>query len=272
MARATMAQGHELQKLLSSYSVDQVQRMLDSPHLLRALVEADLTKVDSRRFNQALEPFDPNSVFTSPSDQTEMIRDRLHRCPTPLQQRQIDEACEALPNNPGEGLECYTFRLWLLDLQITYSYLWAWFCDVYNLELQDRWFDPRPAHARSLHPRSYDGANDLTVVCLDLDAYWGPLSGSRHAPASVRNSMSSAGLELLMAAIMHPEWFKRTGSRLIPGVWMPGIELNPRAVTNPWSDAPLMSWMGDERPFLGRANMRDVRSGYAIPTITTWVL
>jgi hypothetical protein len=272
MARATMAQGHELQKLLSGYSDREIQRLLDSSHLLRPLVEADPTQVDWLRYQDALKPFDPNTVFTSPSDQIEMVRDRFRYRGPSLQRRKLDAAFKALPDNPGTGLECYTFSLWLTDFTITYKYLWHWFCDVHGLDsATDRWFDPRATTARMPNRRAF-GNNHLGVVGLDLDAFWAPDEPNPYSPNHVRGPRYSPGLELLMAAILHPEWFKRAGeSRLIPGVWVPGILLNTHAMTNPWSDVPLMRWKNG-KPLLRRDNLHTVRPNYAIPTITTTVL
>lgn len=270
-----LGQAKGLLELLAGHSRQEVQALIEAGHLLKMMLgkDVDLSQVDVLSFKEGLRPFDPASAFTSHEKLASAFLERARVRRWPFTPRQLQEVVDKLPLHPSHGLSCYSFDIWLGDFERTYKELWLWMGDVLGVDVVHEWrglFWGRDRMQLLPGVRRYvEGQPSLGVVRLDLGAHWpgGTTGRVFTSPASVRRSESSPGLELLAAAALHPKWYVRTGSRLVPGIWLPGLQIRARDDA-PWTHVPLMRWVDAEHElFMGEALDSESRGPYSIPVI-----
>ncbi|HTE57833.1 MAG TPA: hypothetical protein VK694_03730 [Verrucomicrobiae bacterium] len=266
---ASIDQVTRLLRLLADHPGGTVERLLDSQDLLRMLLEVDPSQIDRRRFGAAVAPFDPASVFASPTDMATALRRRAEWRSWPLAKEQIDVVCGQLLQGHSSGLRCLSVDIWLGDLQTTYIELWLWMCDVHRYWPVDT-VSSGADQLRLLDVGRYGAEPEVKTVELDLGGYWTPQHRCQHSPESVRHPDTSPGLEVLAAAALHPEWLVRMGTKMVPRVWLPGLQVNDSSQPE-WSGVPVLDWHRDRAPYVGAESGWIVSPARAIPTlISRW--
>lgn len=177
---------------------------------------------------------------------------------------QFEQLCEEMPVNHNSTLSSVlTLDIWLGDLGKTFEELWAWVRDEHQYTWRSDGLKSGKEQLRLLNPDRYGDQPSVKWVVVDLTANWDKQNGLR--PCDVRDAATSAGLELLTTAAIHPDWIRNMDYETIPGVCLSGLWATvPGRYT--WQHVPILYW---DR--YGREVHLDVRwddhrhSNYAVP-------
>jgi hypothetical protein len=246
-----MAQGKQILDLLSGATTEQAQQLIQNGDLLKCMVEADLSRVDRDAFAALLAPATP-AMFRSVSEVYQAFVERA-QARNWFSSQQLNELAECVEEHINTNFKstlsgAFSFDIWLGDLQKTFEELWLWAADEQTRLGHNHWrYDGLKSgkeELRLLHPKRYGNKPSVTPVILDLTANRGK------SPRDVRDPVTSAGVEVLATAALHPQWVASIDYDRIPAVWLSGLEATTPG-SGPWRFVPrLARHLGDVRLYL----------------------
>jgi hypothetical protein len=237
MSKASLAQAREILDLLSGSTSSEVQRLIEAGDLLGLVMKYGARGVDRVAFERLLKASHASGSFTPTNEIVQAVLARSRQRSWHLTQQTLHAMTSANFGVPrtstAEAL--ITPDIWLGSIRKTVTELWQWFLDVHHTSIIDcDWtisFATRSL--RVVDPNRYGDTPGVRWVAIDTTAGLG-------AALPTQGRHLFAGLQLLTAAVVHPNWFKQ----LIQanGLWLGGLEARDgENAASPWTQAPLLT-------------------------------
>lgn len=220
----------QTKKLLSLFgddpSSDQVQNLLANGDLVKAMLGADLSKVDRDAFKDLLTPPKPPVPLTAVSDYYDRIVARAELRGWKLPQEQLDALKVQLETlDHASDFQPVDISMWLGgDLAYNRAEAVAWLKDeveAKGLEFVDYTGEGRT----SFYPGSEQSGEPSISACgLDIQLFWNPTDGV--VPKDIRESQPSMrwpGLEVFWFLALNPDLYLAIDFENIPGLLAPGL-------------------------------------------------
>lgn len=237
MSASTMAQATEITDRLRKESRDNVQKLVDNFDLLTALMKGDPGRIDRQAFNALMVPPVPQ-VFSTPEEILGRFSYYAGFQDWPVTDL-LDQLKQTMPTDHVSSLDhLLTLDVWLGDLPTTFEALADWIKHEQKIIDNGYWrYDGLKSdaeHLRLVDPKRYGKTPSVKWVELDMTANRGS------APKDVRDD-GSAGLQVMTAFAVHPNYPPAIDYEAIPGAWAAGLQANIPGY-EAWTDVPILYW------------------------------
>lgn len=236
MSKASLAQGKQILDLLSECTSTEVQRLLEAGDLLRLVMKHGARGVDRVAFERLLRASRESGDFTPTHEIVQAVLARSRQRGWNLTQATLHAMTSANFGVPrtSSAEALITPDIWLGSAQKTATELWQWFIEVHHSATldHDRDLSFAPHCLRAVDVNRY---GDMPVV------RWVALDTTVGQEAAFSNQVRStlAGLQVLTAAVVHPNWFKRLIAT--NSLWLGGLEVRNSPRASSWTQAPLLT-------------------------------
>jgi hypothetical protein len=226
---ASLDQGKKVLDLFQKATTEEIQNFLSNGDLVKAMIVADLSKVDRSAFATLLAPAPKSINWTPVNEYAEKIAARSKLRGWGLTKAQIDSFAATLKDHAGPLLPT-GISLWLgRNLQYNWDEAMAWLND--EVSARNEKFKPYfDASRLSFYPGSeQSGKRKLTAVGLDIDVLWDRTNG--FSPKGTRPHRATwPGLEVAWLLALNPQVYLGIDYETIPAFWAPGLVVGSDSV------------------------------------------
>jgi hypothetical protein len=257
-----MRQAYDITGKLRDASTAAVQNLIDGWDLVEMLMKVDPTKVNREAFAASLVPSVP-AIFSTPQEILGYFVFYAGNQGWPVTGL-INQLTEQMPTNHVSTLDhLLTLDIWLGDLPTTFEALAGWI-KYQQAQIGNgfwRWDNLKSGveQLRLLNPKRCGKKPSVKWVELDMTANRGS------CPKDVRDPKVSAGLQVMTAFAVHPNYPPSIDYDTIPGARMAGLQATIPGY-EAWAHVPVLYWVRSNREVSLHASWDDRRYDYyAVP-------